>query len=432
VAARPNEAGTGGLPPEVPGRGGAGGGPRPLRLVRRSPPGAAAARALPAQLIQVGDQQAALPPEVTVAEWGLEKVRWQNPLLRSFLGCIQLLEGVLDSNYVILHCSPERLLEIWRQVRQVADLIRTKVGPLLAGPSRIPELAAARRSGRLALDLLSGSVLRELERYPRTLRSEDRIEVRKLLCVSIGMLHAFLQDAFTELMAADPRSAHDADYFLSKRFPRDIDEAEWLYASVAGLGEYLRTLGKPWPERLSALGAHLQRQAPLPSPRTWGEVLPFLQELIEILTPKLKEVLALRGIRFDEMEILDRYAVEIPTRCRMLIALYETGREAAEGMKAGRRGSLEERERNVQDLLDCHAVFRRRMTRLVSSLEQSLHDLMAFVPIWLESIGQRRALLLQKPGEAGARGAAGRLPSTAPEDGARPSPLPVAGPVNRR
>ena len=59
-----------------------------------------------------------LPEGVTAADWGLERVRVQNPSIRSYLGCIRLLEEVLDSNYAILHCSPERLLKIWRQVER--------------------------------------------------------------------------------------------------------------------------------------------------------------------------------------------------------------------------------------------------------------------------------------------------------------------------
>ena len=51
-----------------------------------------------------------------------------------------------------------------------------------------------------------------------------------------------MQDTFCEIIAADPRSLHDSDYFMSKRFPRDIEEAEWLHASVARLGAFLKHL----------------------------------------------------------------------------------------------------------------------------------------------------------------------------------------------
>src|SRR5512136_3110562 len=71
-----------------------------------------------------GRYEVELPQGVTAADWGLERVRVQNPSIRCYLGCIRLLEEVLDSNYAILHCSPERLLKIWRQVEQVCQLMR--------------------------------------------------------------------------------------------------------------------------------------------------------------------------------------------------------------------------------------------------------------------------------------------------------------------
>ena len=73
-----------------------------------------------------------LPDGVTTADWGLERVRVQNPSIRSYLGCIRLLEEVLDSNYAILNCSPERLLKIWRQVEQVGTPEERLRNPRLA------------------------------------------------------------------------------------------------------------------------------------------------------------------------------------------------------------------------------------------------------------------------------------------------------------
>jgi hypothetical protein len=94
---------------------------------------------------QVARYEAELPEGVTAADWGLERVRVQNPSIRSYLGCIRLLEEVLDSNYAILHCSPDRLLKIWGQVEQVCQLMRSELLPTLQEPSVIPSLDDARR-----------------------------------------------------------------------------------------------------------------------------------------------------------------------------------------------------------------------------------------------------------------------------------------------
>src|ERR1051325_7505951 len=99
---------------------------------------------MPRQVIQVGQVQIELPEGVTALDWALERVNFQNPRIRAFLGCIRLIEDVLESNYALLHCSPERLLDIWHKVRQVAKLIRTRIAPLLETPSKIPPLEEAR------------------------------------------------------------------------------------------------------------------------------------------------------------------------------------------------------------------------------------------------------------------------------------------------
>lgn len=199
----------------------------------------------PRQLIRVADQHIELPPGVTVAEWAIERVRWQNPRIRAFLGCIRLLDGVLESNYAILHCSPERLLEIWRKVREVSQVIRGQLMPLVRAESRIPKLEDARSRVELAADMLSRTVLADLDRFPERLPEGRMLEVRKLLCVSIGQMHAFLTDSFGRIVAGDPRSLHDADYYLSRRFPRDIEEAEWLHFSVTRVRQFLESRIEP-------------------------------------------------------------------------------------------------------------------------------------------------------------------------------------------
>jgi hypothetical protein len=350
----------------------------------------------PKQVIQVGGHLVSLPEGVTALEWALERVNYQNPRIRAFLGCIRLLDGVLESNYAILHCSPERLLDIWRKVRQVAELIRHRLAPLLQVPSRIPDLEEARQSAEAALGMLDHQVLRRLDAFAEDVPAEQLLEVRKLLCISIGQIHAFLADTFGEIMAKDPRSLHDADYFLSRRFPQDIEEAEWLHATLVRLGEYLDKLDEARTLHMTALAERMRREETVPSRHAWVETRAFLDLLLTGLTPKLKEVLALRGVRFYEMEILDRYAFEIPSQCRTVMAIHEVAMEAVEGLKKGVGGTRAERTQNVQDLLLCHAAFSRRLAALITDVDKALQDLAAFIPLWLEGVEKRRALLLKR------------------------------------
>ena len=357
----------------------------------------------PRHVIQVGNQQVALPEGVSALDWSLERVNYQNPRIRSYLGCIRLIEGVLESNYALLHCSPERLLDIWSKVRKVAALIRTQLSPLLEAASRIPRLEEARQSAGMALLMLNDHVLRGLERFPEEVPPDQLMEVRKLLCVSIGQVHSFLHDTFGEVMAADPRSLHDADYFLSRRFPRDIDEAEWLHSTLVRLGEYLASLEVSRERHLSAVSDHIRRDEAVPSLAAWEPTADFLEVLLNGLTPKLKEVLALRGVRFYEMEILDRHAFEIPHRCRGVLELHEATLEAVDGIKAAVGRTHAEKEQGVRDLIWCHAAFGRRIATQLAEIDTVLRDLVAFVPLWIEAVEKRRALLLRKALEEGER-----------------------------
>ncbi|MCP4203270.1 MAG: hypothetical protein GY769_15205 [bacterium] len=347
----------------------------------------------PEQLIIVGNRTVALPDEVTVVEWSLERNRIQNARIKSILGCIRMLDEVLDSNYAILHCSPDRLQEIWRRVREIVDAIRNHLGPLLDEPSVVPRLEEARRETRASFEILAGTTLSTIDRHSAQLPKDGLVGMRKLLCVTIGKLHAFLQETFGRLMEADPRSKFDRDYFLSRRFPRDVEEAEWLYRGVANLADYVREVRQESTDTILPMIKRLQKEQVLPSETAWTSMRDFV-ELLRDLATKLNEILALRGIRFDEMELLDLYARQLPAKFHQLTALYQAGRDVSERIKATTPASWPQREQSVTDLLHVHAGIGAQLGELAGAIHDMVLDLEAFLPIWYRSIGERRALLL--------------------------------------
>ena len=345
---------------------------------------------------ELGKYEAELPEGVTAADWGLERVRVQNPSIRSYLGCIRLLEEVLDSNYAILHCSPERLVKIWRQVEEVCRLMRSELLPTLEEPSVIPSLGDARRHAEAAFRALAETVLTAIERYDHSLRADQLPEVRKLLCVSIGKIHAFLRDTFGEIVANDPRSRHDADYFLSRRFAQDIEESEWLYSSVYELDELLDGLEKAWSAEFTGLLPRMRRERMIPPEPEWEQTRKLLDILLGDLMPKLKEVLSLRGIRVNDMESLEAHASSIPTDCRSLMEVYAVGRGVIEELKEVGGPTLSEREQRVKDLISCHRVVSGRIVELLTRLDASLRDLAKHIADSKAGIEKRRALMLAK------------------------------------
>ena len=352
-------------------------------------------------MYRLGDQQVELPADISIAEWALERRRVQNPRIRSLLGCVRSLEGVLDSNYAILHCSPHRLHEIWARVRRIVELIRSELAPLLAEPSCLPRLESERQNTLMALELLESSVLRDLDRFPVDIESGQLLKVRKLLCVSMGKLHAFLQDAFARIVAADPRSRFDADYFLSRRFPLDIEEAEWLWVSVAALKKHLESLQEERVNHMATTAVIGNDFAPAED-EAWHQLKEFLERIRTDLTPRLRELLSLRGIRFDEMEVLDRYAAELPALCSLvgeigtLIRSHQRELAALPVVKKRGRKIVAATQMLLQGSTN------RKLSSLMIALDERLRDLEAFVPFWLEEIGRRRALML-RPFEDGGR-----------------------------
>jgi hypothetical protein len=328
------------------------------------------------------DELRSLPPGVALMEWSRERQEWQNPRIRTLLGCINLIGGVLESNYAILHCSPDRLRDIWRRVCSVSRSIKDTLRPLLAEESVIPAIEEERSAASAGLDMLCWNVLDNLDESLIPGEPDELLEVRKQLCVAIGQINGYLQDTFGRVMAADPRSQHDSDYYLSHRFPRDIEEAEWLYTTVTGLHQFLEDVIKP------LCNTELPRFVTLLSTRTepgaidsWSGVLLHLDRIMEGLVAKLKEILALRGIRFAEMEALDRYTLEIPRTMAVLTALHEL---------------LLETDANTTGRVRRAVLV--RIIGIVQELDAVLLDLSSFVPLWLASIEERRALLL-KPAE---------------------------------
>lgn len=353
-----------------------------------------------------GIPQPVLGEGVSRIEWEREKVVTQNPRIRAFLGCIKLLEGGFESNFAVLHCSPERLLEIWAIVRQVMALMRGDLQRLLEAPSCEPDLEEARRGALEALQSVFHEVFEPLDKFGEEVERDSK-DLRKLLCISLGQLYGFLQDTFLQIVSADPRSRHDADYFLSKQFSHDIYEAEWLYSSLLNVMEFVERADHMRSRVLADFVGRLKKEGHVPAPGTWEETKSFVEMLNGRLVPRLKYLIGLPGIRLSEMESLNAYESAIPMHCQALFAVSDLGRAVTDELKDTPGPSRKEKEQCVRDLLVCHEVFSRELIRVASLLDRQLKDLAVFLPLWREGLERRRALLLADDPESGTQGPSG-------------------------
>jgi hypothetical protein len=332
-------------------------------------------------------------------EWHLEKVRWQNPRIRVLLGSVRSLDRVLESNFAILHCSPTRLLEIWDTVRTVCSVVKTKVTRLMEQHSTLPGLDEAIRNARETLNFLDGEVFAHLDRFPDRPTEQQFDELRRTLCVTIGKLHGFLVDTLGKILAADPRSQHDVDYFLARKFPRDVEESEWLQTSVGRLESDLLQLNAQRHADLGSVIDTMTRSGRLPSSEAWQRLAAFLDALESEFAPKLKTIAGLRAIRFGELEVLQAHARDLPESCRVVGELYATASVVLETLTVSL--DREDSRATSRMVVDVERVLCSRIITCLRVVENELRDLATFIPLWLSSIDKRRALML-RPNDDGA------------------------------
>ena len=324
-----------------------------------------------------------LPEEVSKTEWETEREGVQNHRIRLVAASLRAIDGILESDYAFLHCSPERLQETWSTLVEVVASLRTEIRNALAVQSRIAKLETARSRAADSLVILDLDLLSRIDKYPVDLPEEHQPEVRRLLCSIVGQLHAFLGHTMSALLDADPRGMGANDYSLSRRFPRHVHEAEWLHYSVGRLHDYLVDLDTYRARQVKALDSATSDRSMVPVGAAWGNLLAFLEEVLETLVPQLKDVRAMEGIRYDEMQVLDEYLMSLPAACHTVIELQGVGRTLVE---------RESKEAEAALIADLQSLLAKRLSYQVSRIDGALDDLSAFVGIWRAGISHRRAL----------------------------------------
>jgi hypothetical protein len=339
-----------------------------------------------------------LPPGVTEAEWRREMEACQNPRLRILLGCLRTISGVLESNTAILNSSPRRLTVFWNTVREVAATIENELAPTIGRASAIPDLESARQAVAASFAHLQLTLLDQIKDLPADPPPGDQQPLRRLLCVAIGQLHAFLQDSFGGLMASDPRARHDADYYLSKEFPRDVEESEWLYTSVMSLDDEYQKVAARRSRLFPAFLEKIAGRRRIPEPAEWAPMESFLRFLATDFTDQIRRVLSLRAIRLTELDLLSHHANEMPVNCRVLLELHEVGGQMMSALAVGEGGSTEATPFTAA----ASATVSSRLVPHLRGLDDSLRDLGAFIPLWRQGISQRRALAFRSGSGTGA------------------------------
>jgi hypothetical protein len=342
----------------------------------------------PGRADKTGIVPAALPEGVSTADWALERVRTQNPCIRTVLECLHLLERLDSFNYFILHCSPDQLVRLRGRVEQILVLFEREGLPRLREGSCIPELGEARSAAVAAYETLWRNSPEELGDGSGPGVGTGST-ARKALSRTIGQLQGVLEDAFGRLMAADPRSHHAADYFLSRQFARHVTETETLYGLVYDLEAFLRGQGTVGTRAMSTLATALIRGGTPPAQAAWAAVVHFLRLVREELLPRLEALVVMQGIRFSEARVLDELGLGLRVLGEVILEQQTNLTEIA--VRAEREAV------SGAEAMGSRLILSQRLGSNLLELETQYRALREFVPTWLQNLETRRALMLLPP-----------------------------------
>jgi hypothetical protein len=339
----------------------------------------------------VEDAPTQLPADVSADEWADERDRLQDTRIQTLMASMEALEKAVDSRRSILHCSSDRLRDIWHQVRIVNAAVRNRIAPLLQQPSIVPALEVAVDNSRKSLSLLTEPVLPTFDSFAKTIRPESPLELRQAICTSVDQLRAFLQGTLEDLMAADPRTASNKEYFLSKRFSRDAGKSERLLRNISCLDEYLHATVGEFSKAVSPFLRELLVESSLPKNEEWTRVEDALA-LVADLTAKLSELVARQGARADEIGFVKRCAQQLDSQSQCLVETYKTGCQTIEAIRSPAGTTTNATDKKVVDGNTCQAVFSRRIATLAHDLNDAVFQLSVFTQRWRTVIEKRRAL----------------------------------------
>ena len=145
------------------------------------------------------------------------------------------------------------------------------------------------------------------------------------------------------------------------------------------LHDLLEGLTKACSAKFTDLLSLLRQERMIPPEPAWEQTRKLLNNLLEDLLPKLKEVLSLRSVRVNDMETLSAHASNISNDSRSLLEVYAVGRGVIEELKRVAGPTLDEREKRVEFLVSCHWVVSERMFELLSRLNASLRNLAQYI-----------------------------------------------------
>ena len=132
-----------------------------------------------------------------------------------------------------------------------------------------------------------------------------------------------------------PAQRQGAGLFLVPGLPAGYRAQRGAARACRAAGGVARSI-----RRAAARGAHpagrcsIRRSARLPEAAAWQQTESFLESLLDDFAPQISELIALRGIRYSELVVLDRYSRDLPGWCARPVPFTPSAATRAAGSRS--------------------------------------------------------------------------------------------------
>ncbi len=269
-----------------------------------------------------------------------------------FLGNEPRLQSLRDNQIEIgeLGIDTEESLRYLRHaIGKIEDKTKNRLSPQVALLGKIVENLAVLGEqdfddlgeilGALGTSLAEIAAILQCPEISSALRTAELINVilfKNKYFPMGGIVRELLQTSFSELVAADPRSTHNSEYFFKREFSRGLERDLELREAVDELKAQLRILGA------FEIGAHpvepgnietiLDELFPADSPPPSSENSPsilqlrkFCEKIRDQLVPTIHKVCFLQSVRYEDKVSLYERANSLLIHATMLIDRCSSG-----------------------------------------------------------------------------------------------------------
>lgn len=332
-----------------------------------------------------------VPDEATLREAILELKR-QDLILKLLILASRSFEerSEIDDAALWYDYSLDQAFALQDTILEIAGTLEERLkGELLTEPSLFPSLDDAHERTLMALNNTLETT-RLLTTWVPGAASEEIEKYKLCLARGRGLIDFFLREAFSDLVAADPREGQLVrDASFDARLERQKKEGWALLDALDRLRRMCREF-QPHAKQLQALADAVQTFIHDAATSLAGSLLASIAAHLDPLEPILdhtREILSLPAVRLEEIAKLSERLADLRQSCSALHVWCEHGRKLAETSQEATRSSKSSTADEAPSGEDPTPI-----VELLLAIEHAFQDLMAAADAWFASVSHRKYL----------------------------------------